>query len=163
MSFPSFSLFFLGFLPWFLLIVLLFLKPFSPRRMAIFLRSGPWNHILFGAAFLLTLATILQLGEADFGNHRVGIFLLIMLLFSGVWKYNDGFLGVRGFCLLSLFWSNEMLTLGRGHYDFGWIFAKIAVYGIILGALYFIISPYRLRDWLTFRRRKFTKTHLQCD
>lgn len=137
------------------LLALHWIHPFSNGAICRFLRDGRVNFILFSAGSFWFLIQIAGLGEADFGQYKSFLFVFFLVLYIYCFKFNYGFLGVRGLSILFLVWSNEMLNgLLSARYDAISILLKIYIYFIILSSLYLAAFPYRLRDFLLNRHEK---------
>ncbi|MDR3316473.1 MAG: hypothetical protein LBS68_00110 [Puniceicoccales bacterium] len=147
-------LFFAGFLPPVLLLSLIFWNPWSRESTLRVLRSPRINRAVFSLAAALFLWKVCNLDAADFGNYRHLLFSAFFLLALGALAFNHGFLAARGLAIFQLVWANEFLTAGLGHFSSPWLLAKAVAYVYILLAIYLVIYPYRLRNWLVWRSRR---------
>lgn len=120
-----------------------------------FPRSRRSAYVTMGLGAAWTLYRVTKLGEADFGDYRVPIFIGLALLTVAVFKYVPDFLSVRGACVLALLVADALLTAAYMHYEEpGRLFMVGLVYVMIVLALYLAVSPFRVRDfsqWLFAR------------
>lgn len=116
-------------------------------------RRAAWVTMGLGAAW--TLYHVLHLGESDFGNYRHAIFAAFALLALASFKYIPDFLSVRGACILALLVANVLLSASFMHHgEPPHLILNIFAYVMILLALWFAVSPFRVRDffqWLFAR------------
>ena len=123
----------------------------TPAIVAIFKampRSRAATFVFFygGAAWFLNI--VWNLSAADFGEHRmllfIGFFLVALLSFF----YVPDFLAVRGLCMLTLLAGWPVLMSGYMNFDHPQVyFLKGFVYVCIVLALWLGAQPWRLRDF----------------
>ncbi|MDR2576675.1 MAG: hypothetical protein LBC42_01340 [Puniceicoccales bacterium] len=140
-----------GFFPPLLLLLLLRWNPLPRQTILLWLRSVPVNASIFFAAIAAFLWKILHVGDADFSGPRWVLAVLFATFSLPLLRRNYGFLGVRGLAIFQLLWANRLLSAGAGNFSSPWLLAKVVAYAHIFLALYLIVRPYRLRDWLTGR------------
>ncbi len=122
-----------------------------------FPRSERAAFLTMGTAALWTLYHVTRLGESDFGEYRVPIFIGFAAVAVLSFKYVPDFLAVRGASALTLLISWVLLTATYGHYEPATLALKAIVYVFVLLALYLAVSPFRLRDffqWLFARGQR---------
>ncbi|MBU60888.1 MAG: hypothetical protein CMI26_00135 [Opitutae bacterium] len=93
---------------------------------------------------------ILHLSEADFGEHKVLISIITLVLLVMPFKFLPDFLAVRGAAILVLFYSREALDAAFMQEPASRLFMVSIVYVGIAIALYLGAWPYRLRDFLNW-------------
>ncbi len=93
---------------------------------------------------------ILHLSEADFGEHKVLIAVITVVLLVMSFKFLPDFLAVRGAAILVLFYSREALDAAFMQEPESRLFMVSIVYIGIAIALYLGAWPYRLRDFLNW-------------
>lgn len=110
-------------------------------------RRAAW--LTLGIATLWTLYHVTQLGESDFGNFKVHLFVGFVALAGLSLRYVPDFLAVRGACALTLLAAGVLLSAAYTHWDEpGRLFLVTFVYLAIGLALYLAVSPFRLRDFV---------------
>lgn len=125
------------------------IHPFSNRDLGRLFRGRFPNFCFFSAGSFWFFTKIVRLGESDFGQYKIHLLVLFVVLYLLCLKYNYGFLGVRGLSIAGLIWSNEVLTnVLSSSYDTISILLKGYVYFVVVIALYLAAFPYRLRDFL---------------
>jgi hypothetical protein len=115
------------------------------------------NRVLDGVLTLVAAAWFLwivgTLGEADFGDYKVPLFIGFLAVAVGSWFYVRDFLGVRAAAVLWMLLSWHLLAAAFGHYDVpARLFAVATVYIGLIASLYFGALPFRVRDvaeWLS--------------
>lgn len=105
------------------------------------------DFLLFGGASVWFLYKILNLGEADFGEHKSILFLLFASVAVGAFFYVREFLAVRGLAILTLMTSGWVLKSLFMEGGLSSLLVTSFVYISILLALYLGVVPYRLRDF----------------
>jgi hypothetical protein len=109
-------------------------------------RRAAW--VTMGLGSVWTLYHVATLGEADFGNYRVPIFIAFALLALLAFRFVPDFLSVRGTCVLALLVANVLLTASfMKHGQPAHLPLNIFVYIMIVLALWFAVSPFRVRDF----------------
>ena len=104
--------------------------------------------MIIGTAFFLMLH-VRNLSEADFGEYKVLVTVISLVILILSFVYLPDFLAVRGMCIIALLFSREALDaafLQDQHPTR--LFMVSTVYIWIVAALYLSAWPYRLRDFL---------------
>ena len=123
----------------------------------VFSRSRRASYVTMGLGAVWTLYRITRLGEADFGDYKMPIFIGFAVLTVAVFRYVPDFLSVRGACVLVLLIGDVLLSSAYMHYEEpGRLFLVTLVYVMILLALYLAVSPFRVRD---FAHWLFARSH----
>jgi hypothetical protein len=123
----------------------------NPALVAIFKtmpRSRTATFLFFygGAGWFLNI--ILNLSAADFGDHRVPLFIAFFLVAILAFFYVPDFLAVRGLCILTLLASWPVLMAGYMNFDHPQVyFLKVFVFICVGFALWLGAQPWRLRDF----------------
>lgn len=118
-------------------------------------RRAAWLTVGISATWTLYLVT--QLGEADFGNYRVLIFVVLAALAVLSVRYVPDFLSVRGTCALTLLLAGVVLSATFMNYEAPALLTNAFAYVAIVLALYLAVSPFRVRDfvqWLFARAHR---------
>jgi hypothetical protein len=109
---------------------------------------GVFTMLLGGGWFLWKIS---QLGQADFGDYKVLLFILFAATLVGSLLYVRDFLAVRGLAILVLLSANVGLKTAFGEYDIPQRIPLVLVlYIAIVLAIWAGIAPYVGRDWLAW-------------
>ena len=107
------------------------------------------------AGFTMTVAAswflyrhVQHLSEADFGEYKMLIVVITVVLLGLSFKFLPDFLAVRGIAALVLFYAREALNAAFLQEPQSRLFLVSIVYVGIVAALYLAAWPYRLRDFL---------------
>jgi len=123
-------------------------------------RSRLASLILFGSGSIWFLVRLSTVGEADMIVFKspwpiVAAFLVLAVL---AYMYIREFLAVRGLCVLALLGAEPLLGAAYTQYIYPQRLLMVtAVYLSICLAIYLVMLPYRLRDfleWLFLRRTR---------
>jgi hypothetical protein len=127
-------------------------RPRVCSAMLIFARS---NRI---AVFFMTISLgwflfryVQNLSEADFGNYKLIIGLVAVIIYFGSFSLVKDFLAVRSLSIICLFYSREVLDSAWLQDSSGRLLLVTITYITIVAALYFGAWPFRFRDlfiWL---------------
>ena len=113
-----------------------------------FPRSQTATFVLFGIATVWFLCKVLNLGIADFGQHKNLLFILFLITAIGSFRYVPDFLAVRGLAALSLMTANLLLNAAYMQEPQTRLFLVSFVYLVIVLALVLGATPYKLRDFI---------------
>jgi hypothetical protein len=111
-------------------------------------RSRAATMVLFygGASWFLSL--IWNLSAADFGDHRLLLFIGFLAVTLLAFFYVPDFLAVRGLCILVLLAGWPVLMAGYMNFDHPQVyFLKGFVFVCVGFALWLGAQPWRLRDF----------------
>jgi hypothetical protein len=112
-----------------------------------FLRDRRVAAVLLAVASAWFLWVVINLGQADFGDYKVPLFVLFLGVAVGSWFYVPDFLGVRAGCVIFMLLAWHCLGAAFGHYEVpARLFMVSAVYVGIVFSLYMAAAPYRARD-----------------
>ena len=89
-----------------------------------------------------------HLSEADFGEYKMLIGVITVVLLGLSFKFLPDFLAVRGIATLMLFYAREALDAAFLQEPQSRLFLVSIVYVGIVASLYLAAWPYRLRDFL---------------
>lgn len=118
------------------------------------LYNRPLGVALWTAAVVWTLWEVTKLGPADFGNFKNLLFVIFLGLgVSSIWMLKD-YLLVRAGCVVWLFVSWWLLKTAYLQPEWTKVFFVASVYVTIVGALYFVVAPWRARDILETLKKK---------
>lgn len=129
------------------------------------LRSRRVDGVLMALASAWFLWIVANLGQADFGDYKVPLFVLFLAVAAGSWFYVKDFLGVRAAAALFMMVSWHLLKAAFGHYEVpARLFMVSMVYAGLLVSLYFGAAPYRARDILEWfcKHRKISRVTGAC-
>ncbi|MBO94696.1 MAG: hypothetical protein CMI32_07350 [Opitutales bacterium] len=139
---------------------LLFNHPVIRRLVLRFPRSKTAAGItmVLGTAWFL-MAHVGNLSNADFGEYKILITVLSLLILVLSYIYLPDFLAVRGASILVLLFAREALDAAFQQYQYpSRLFMVSVVYLAIMAALYFSAWPYRLHDFLEWMFHKDTRS-----
>lgn len=113
-----------------------------------FPRSVGWGYLLMGAGTAWFLINLNREAISDFAAYK-----RIMLFGFGAvglltCVFVKDFLAVRGLAVLLLLVSKLTLDTARWHNSEWKLLFSIVAYVWILGAMWLVVSPWRLRDWI---------------
>lgn len=112
-----------------------------------------WTTMLLGGCWFLWKIT--QLGQSDFGDYKLWLFILFAATLLGTLLYVQDFLVVRGLSVLVLLSANAGLKSAYGEYDIPERLVLVSVlYVAIVVAIILGVAPYLARDWLDWGYRK---------
>ncbi len=118
-----------------------------------FPRSKPLGYLLVGFATAWFLWHVRNETLADFAKYKP--FLLAGFALIGVLTciYVSDFLAARGLALTMLLMAKLMVDTARWHEsDWRWVISGLAYVWVFFG-IWLTISPWRLRDFLTWHNR----------
>src|SRR5207302_3377947 len=115
-----------------------------------FPRSLPWGYFLtlLGTAWFLFILN--QESIADFATYTNILFCGFAAIGLGTCIFVQDFLAVRGLAIVLLLLAKLMVDTGRPRLpDTPWVLVIQAwAYALVVGGLWFTVSPWRLRDLL---------------
>lgn len=127
---------------------------FGGRQVEHLAKSFPRSR---GMAVALMLAgggwflwRVLHLGEADFGNYRLWLLAAFAVIGAGSFFHAPEFLAVRGACILSLLAAGELLAAAFMQDPAQRLLMVSTVYVGIALCIWLAVSPFRVRDFLTW-------------
>ncbi len=127
----------------------------APARLQPVLQAFPRHRptalltMLLGGGWFLWKIT--RLGQADFGDYKVILFLLFAATLVGSILYVRDFLAVRGVAILVLLSANTGLKSAFGLYDVpARLVLVVILYLFVVAALYYGTLPYRMRDTIAW-------------
>jgi len=125
-----------------------------------FPRSEPWGYALMGLGTLWFLANVYGETISDFAAYKN-----VMLIGFGAvglltCLYVRDFLAVRGLAVVLLLLAKVVLDTARWH-DSEWrLLLSVIAYVWILAGMWFIISPWRLRDIINWATANETRVRV---
>lgn len=129
-------------------------RPDAWRRWSAgFPRSKPLGYLLVGLATAWFLWHVRHETLADFAKYKP--FLMAGFALIGVLTciYVSDFLAARGLALTMLLMAKLMVDTARWHEsDWRWVISGLAYVWVFFG-IWLTISPWRLRDFLTWQNR----------
>ena len=115
-----------------------------------FPRSRTATFVLFGIATVWFLYKVLNLGPADFGQHKQLLFMLFLVTAVGSFRYVPDFLAVRGLAALILMIASLLLNAAYMQEPQTRLFLVSFVYFVIVLALILGATPYKLRNFINW-------------
>ena len=91
-----------------------------------------------------------NLSDADFGEHRILIGAIALLICVSSYVFVRDFLAVRALCILCLFYSREVLDAAFLQEPNARLFLVSIIYLLVVLSLYLGAWPYRTRDFLNW-------------
>lgn len=131
-------------------VLLLRQHPGFEKLLRNFPRSQTATWILFGGGAAWFLFRVLQLGEADFGDYKLLLFLLFGASAILAFTYVPDFLAVRGLAVLVLLSAGPLLDAAFLQEPASRLFLVSAVYLLIALSIYLGVVPYRFRDFVNW-------------
>ena len=111
-----------------------------------FPRSETWGYALMGLGTLWFLRNLNAETISDFANYKPYMLAAFGAVGIGTCIYVKDFLAVRGLAVVLLLLAKLMLDTARWH-DSQWrLVIAVWAYVMIIAGMWFIISPWRLRD-----------------
>ena len=123
-----------------------------------FSRNTTAGYVLILAAMVWFLIILEGENMADFENLRTPFRVFILLTGIGSCLYLKDFLAVRGTAILKLLIAKLIVDTARFH-DSEWrLVLVVAAYLMVIGGMWFTVSPWRMRDllaWMTLDEKRF--------
>lgn len=118
-----------------------------------------WATMLLGGGWFLWKIT--QLGQSDFGDYKLWLFLLFAATLVGTLLYVKDFLAIRGIAILVLLSANVGLKSAFGEYDIPARLVLVStLYVAIVMAILLGVAPYYARDWINWAYRSPIRVRL---
>lgn len=125
------------------------------NELSTLLRSPKVTILFLGISLFWFLYRHVQsLGDADFGEYKITIGLIAVLIAVSSYFFIKDFLAVRSICILLLFYAREVVDSAFLQEPTSRLFLVSVVYFIIILSIYFGTYPYRLRDFLQWLYNK---------
>jgi hypothetical protein len=139
----------------------------NPRAFAVsvkrFPRSVPVGIflMLLGTAWFLYNLSLESI--ADFASWKNGLFAGFAAVGIGACIFVQDFLAVRGLAVVLLLLAKLMVDTGRSHLGSTWVLIFQAwAYLLVIGGIWFTISPWRLRDLLDWSTGTEKRIKIGC-
>lgn len=118
------------------------------ERLRQFPRSQVWGMVLMSLGTIWFLYNLSQNHISDFASLRPALFIGFAVIGFGTCAFVRDFLAVRGFAVMVLLLAKLVLDTARW-VDSPWrLVLAVWAYIWVLLAVWFTISPWRLRDWI---------------
>jgi hypothetical protein len=129
-----------------------------------FPRSLPWGYFLM---ILGTIWFLLNLGQesiADFANYKSALMLLFAAVGIGSCLFVQDFLAVRGLAVVLLLLAKLMVDTGRPYLNSTmWVeVIQVWAYFLVVCGMWFTVSPWRLRDLITWHTKTDSRIRAGC-
>lgn len=122
--------------------------------LKVFPRSVKASYVTMGIGTLWFLYHILNLGLADFGQYRQYLLLGFAAVGLLSFKFAPDFLAVRGLCVIILLAADAILDSAFRQEPTSRLFLVTLTYLLIVIALWFGASPFRMRDFIDWLHKK---------
>ena len=129
-----------------------------------FPRSSPWGWalMLLGTAWFLW--NLSQESISDFASYKNALFAGFAAIGIGTCVFVQDFLAVRGLAVVFLLLARMMVDAGRpslGETSWALVIQSWA-YLLVLGGIWFTVSPWRLRDFLEWGTANEKRIKIGC-
>lgn len=152
-----------GMLSAFFLIALSLVALLRAENVKAFLRSLPRSRpaglILFTLAVLWSFWLLATMDMGEFSSFRRPLMFALPILAILVVKFVDEFLAVRALGILFLLAAEPLLEAAFLRYEHSRLFVTTFAYIMIVLGLFWGISPYVLRNQITWLTRSSTRWH----
>src|SRR6185503_10062586 len=117
-----------------------------------FPRSLPAGYFLMALGTLWFLWNVKQESLADFAAFKPHMMTAFALIGLGTCIFVQDFLAVRGLAIVLMLLAKLMVDTGRPHLgETPWVLViQTWAYVLIVAGMWFTVSPWRLRDFLTW-------------
>lgn len=123
-----------------------------------FPRNTTAGYVLILAAMVWFMLILKDENMADFENLRTPFYAFILVTGIGSCFYLKDYLAVRGTAVLKLLLAKLVVDTARFH-ESGWrLVLVVAAYLMVIGGMWFTVSPWRMRDllmWVTAEEKRF--------
>jgi hypothetical protein len=124
-----------------------------------FPRSLPWGYALVILGTVWFLWNLSQESISDFASYKNILFAGFAAIGIGTCIFVQDFLAVRGLAVVFLLLAKLMVDTGRPHLPetYWTLVIQSWAYLLVLGGIWFTVSPWRLRDlleWGTANERR---------
>src|SRR3989475_1959738 len=129
-----------------------------------FPRSMPWGYALMILGTVWFLWNLRQESISDFANYKNFLLGGFAAIGIGACIFVQDFLSVRGLAVVLLLLAKLMVDTGRPHLsDTPWVLVIQAwAYLLVLGGMWFTVSPWRLRDFLEWGTANEKRIKVGC-
>ncbi len=129
-----------------------------------FPRSIPWGYALMLLGTVWFLWNLSQESISDFASYKNALCAGFAAIGIGSCIFVQDFLAVRGLAVVLLLLAKLMVDAGRPRLpDTHWVLVFQAwAYMLVVGGIWFTVSPWRLRDFLEWDTANEKRTKLGC-
>jgi hypothetical protein len=120
------------------------------KRLLAAPRNYPLGIILMIATCLWFCGLILNVDLMDFASYQVTFLLISVALATGMIIFVREFLAVRALGALLLLFANVLLDAAFLDNHYSKFVITVTAYAYIIAGIFFVASPYLLRDLLTW-------------
>jgi hypothetical protein len=129
-----------------------------------FPRSLPWGYalMLLGTAWFLWNLSLESI--SDFAPHKNLLYTGFAAVGLGTCIFVQDFLAVRGLAIVLLLLAKLMVDTGRPQLgETAWVLVvQTWAYALVVGGIWFTISPWRLRDFLQWGTANEQRIKVGC-
>ena len=129
-----------------------------------FPRSVPWGVVLTGLGTIWFLWNLSQESIADFAAYKNLLFAGFAGIGLGTCIFVQDFLAVRGLAIVLLLLAKVMVDTGRPALSqTHWVLViQSFAYVLVVAGIWFTVSPWRLRDLLTWGTANEQRIKIGC-
>ena len=128
-----------------------------------FPRSLSWGFLLMILGTAWFLYNLSQESISDFASYKSVLYLLFAAVGIGSCIYVQDFLAVRGLAVVFLLLAKLMVDTGRPHLDSAWVLVfQVWAYVLVIIGIWLTLSPWRLRDFLTWATATQQRIKIGC-
>src|SRR5437667_4574773 len=129
-----------------------------------FPRSMPWGYALMLLGTVWFLWNLSQEPIADFASYKNFFCAAFAAIGLGACIFVQDFLAVRGLAVVLLLLAKLMVDSGRPHLsETSWaVVIQALAYLLVLGGMWFTVSPWRLRDFLEWGTANDKRIKVGC-
>jgi hypothetical protein len=125
-----------------------------------FPRSTTWGYFLMGLGTLWFLSILHRETISDFAAWKRYLLLGFGLLGLFSCLYVRDFLAVRGLAVVLLLASKLVVDVARWHDSSARLLMVLLAYAGVIAAMWLIVSPWRLRDWIAWQTDNLKRIRL---
>jgi hypothetical protein len=128
-----------------------------------FPRSLSWGFVLMILGTVWFLYNLSQESISDFASYKGVLYLLFAAVGIGSCIFVQDFLAVRGLAIVFLLLAKLMVDTGRPHLESPWVLIFQAwAYLLVIAGIWFTMSPWRLRDFLSWATANEKRIKIGC-
>ncbi|HSU54926.1 MAG TPA: hypothetical protein VLT36_12785 [Candidatus Dormibacteraeota bacterium] len=128
-----------------------------------FPRSLPWGFFLMLAGTAWFLYNLSLESVSDFASYKTPLMLIFAAIGVGSCIFVQDLLAIRGLAVVLLLIAKLMVDTGRPHLGSPWVLIFQGwAYLLVIGGIWFTVSPWRLRDFLDWATANEKRIKLGC-
>lgn len=127
-----------------------------------FPRSKGWGAGLLGLATIWSWLLVANIDLGEFSNWRPRLEVIIPIMAFLTWRYVDEFLAVRALGIVALLAAEPMLEAAWMRPEVTRLPLVVLAYAYIIIALFWIGTPYTLRDQIAWVQKTSVRWRALC-